>query len=386
MKAQTAPGRGRTVLLVLHGEEIGGASLSALRLREPLAELGWRLEAWAPRPSELFDEVASRGIPVHGEPRPIPGYSVAAMRLPPGARARLARAPRYFASLSRLVRAERPALAHCNSMYTIDEAAWLRAHGLPTVMHIHEMVGTSLKQRAARALIHAVGDVVAGVSTAGIQALGHPRRDVHLIYEGVAAPAQSSPGSKRSDGIRVGTIGVIARRKGTDLFVAAARRVHELDPSIRFEIVGAATDPLEAEWAKGVLTDAASAGIAYAERADVSAKLEEWDAFVLPSRVDPFPIVVLEAMASGLPVIGTRVDGIEEQLADGSGLLVPPEDPSALADQIHSLAKDPGLRSKLGVAARGRVIDLFSLERQAAALSDAYLAALGESTDPLPAP
>ena len=372
------PGQGRTVLVVLHGEEVGGASLSVLRIAPHLASLGWRLVFWAPRPSDLFDEVSSRGLPVHGEPRPLAGYSWAAMRISPGVMGRVARAPGYFAGLRRTIRATRPALVHCNSMYTLDEAVLARACGAPVVFHVHEMVGDSAKHRIARRLLHAVGNGVVGVSQAGRRALSAPGHPARLVHECVAAPSSVPDRSKRTEPTRVGMIGVIARRKGPDLFVAAARLVREVTDQVEFHLAGAATDPLDRDWAERVLADARATGIEHVERAAVSDALAEWDIFVLPSRVDPFPIVVLEAMAAGLPVVGTRVDGIAEQLRGGTGLLVDAEDPQALAHAILSLHGDSALRHRLGAAGRRRVTEHFSLDRQAAGLSDAYRASLGE--------
>ena len=103
-------------------------------------------------------------------------------------------------------------------------------------------------------------------------------------------------------------------------------------------------------------------------RAGVFERLAQWDAFVLPSRADPFPISMLEAMASGLPVVGTRRDGIVEQIADGTGLLIEPEDPRALADAIAWCAAQPAAtRERMGTAARDRVDAAFTLAHQAAA-------------------
>jgi glycosyltransferase involved in cell wall biosynthesis len=87
---------------------------------------------------------------------------------------------------------------------------------------------------------------------------------------------------------------------------------------------------------------------------------------------------MLEAMASGLPVIGARRDGLAEQITDECGVLVEPEDPDALARAIVSLAgRDAAERRAMGEAARERVASLFNLERQADAMHEAYLAALG---------
>ncbi len=79
------------------------------------------------------------------------------------------------------------------------------------------------------------------------------------------------------------------------------------------------------------------------------------DLFVLPSHLEPFGIVLLEAMAAGLPVVATSVGGIPEVVQGGlTGLLVPPRDPSALARALDTLVADPQLRSQFGDRGRTR--------------------------------
>ncbi|MBC6464928.1 glycosyltransferase [Actinomadura alba] len=95
---------------------------------------------------------------------------------------------------------------------------------------------------------------------------------------------------------------------------------------------------------------------------------------VLPSHQEGLPNAVLEAMAAGLPVITTTVGGIPEIVTDGvTGLLVPPRDPAALADMIERVAADPGLRLRLGTAAR-RAAEDFGVPRCAARHEAAYRA------------
>jgi glycosyltransferase involved in cell wall biosynthesis len=81
-------------------------------------------------------------------------------------------------------------------------------------------------------------------------------------------------------------------------------------------------------------------------------------------------------MASGLPVIGTAVDGVREQLTESTGVLVDPDDAEALARAVLDLADDPAARARLGKAARRRVEENFTLEVQAQGLNDAYVALL----------
>ena len=97
--------------------------------------------------------------------------------------------------------------------------------------------------------------------------------------------------------------------------------------------------------------------------------------FCLPCRVardgdrDGIPNVLVEAMACGLPVVTTAVSGIPELVADGvSGLIVPAEDPAALAEALARLQRDPGLAQRLGREAQAVVRERFDGERLAARL------------------
>ena len=102
------------------------------------------------------------------------------------------------------------------------------------------------------------------------------------------------------------------------------------------------------------------------------------DAFVLPSHTEGLPRVVLEAQATGTPVVATRVGGVPEAVADGeTGRLVAPRDPEALAGVLDGLASDPNERERLGSNGRRAVQEPFTW----AALYDRYERALEEVVD-----
>jgi glycosyltransferase involved in cell wall biosynthesis len=88
-------------------------------------------------------------------------------------------------------------------------------------------------------------------------------------------------------------------------------------------------------------------------QSNVIGLLRSADVYIMPSRFEGLPIALLEAMALGKPIVATAVNGIPEAVIDGeNGLLVPSEDPEALAKALRKLAADPELRAKLGRGAR----------------------------------
>jgi glycosyltransferase involved in cell wall biosynthesis len=98
-------------------------------------------------------------------------------------------------------------------------------------------------------------------------------------------------------------------------------------------------------------------------REDVPALIEGCDVFCLPSHAEGLPLVLLEAMARGKPVVATAVGGTPELVVDGeTGLLVPPGDVGALAAALGTLLRDPVRASRLGAAGRRRVLQNFSAE------------------------
>jgi starch synthase len=93
------------------------------------------------------------------------------------------------------------------------------------------------------------------------------------------------------------------------------------------------------------------------------------DVFVMPTRGEAFGMVFQEAAAAGLPAVGTRINAVPEIVQHGAtGLLVPPDDPRALADALRRLLDDAALRARLGGAARARIEQIASFDRYAARL------------------
>lgn len=166
----------------------------------------------------------------------------------------------------------------------------------------------------------------------------------------------------------VGSVANLRPVKGLDVLVAAARQV----PGVRFRIAGEGEQrgPLEAAIAAGGLTERFALP---GSTRDVPGFLAGVDIAVLSSRAEGLPNAVLEYMAAGRPVVATRVGAVPELIEDGvHGLLVPPDDPAALALAIKRLVEEPALGQRLARAARQRVQERYSRAAMLRRFEDFY--------------
>ncbi|MDQ2676732.1 MAG: glycosyltransferase family 4 protein [Actinomycetota bacterium] len=363
------------VLVCLHDELMNGASISILRAIPLLEEHGWQFSFWVPSPGPARDHLDALGADVHGLERPI-ASSVVALRLPPGLRSRARAVPGYLTAFREWVMAKNPDLVHANSLYSFAEALAARRLGFRTLLHVHDMAPPGRKRAAARWICRRGVDRTIAVSEACAASYAHAGWKPGVIREAAPVPAEPAEIRPGPEPFVVGTVGVVSHRKGSDLFVEAAEIID--DPAFEFRMVGAPSDPFDADWGAALVRRAERAGIRHLPSADIESELRTWDLFVLPSRRDPCPISMLEAMALGLPVIGTRVDGLAEEIDAKSGVLVPGDDAPALAQAIRRVKSlSSRERGDLGAAARERVSSEFSLSRQADELHRAYADVLG---------
>jgi glycosyltransferase involved in cell wall biosynthesis len=193
--------------------------------------------------------------------------------------------------------------------------------------------------------------------TARLVAQGAPARATHVLPMGadVAAVRAAGAGVEREPG-RVLFAGRLVEKKGLAVLLAALRTVQA--PGWSLEVVG--DGPLRAE------LETAAAGLPVTfrgalPRAELARSYARSEVVVVPSVAaasgdqDGLPVALLEAMAAGCAVVGSRIAGIDAAVLDGdSGLLVPPGDAGALAAALDLLLSDPHRRAKLGAAAAAR--------------------------------
>jgi glycosyltransferase involved in cell wall biosynthesis len=201
---------------------------------------------------------------------------------------------------------------------------------------------------------------------AGIRAL--------VVHPGVdLVPVPASSGNRAA----IGTVGRLEPVKRLDRLISAAAKLRPRFPSLRVLIAGdgASRPDLERLARDLSLGDAVEfAGW----RDDVANFHRELGVFCVPSEHEGFGLAALEAMASGLPVVASRVGGLPELVEDGrTGFLVPAGDVDALADRIGRLLDDGELRARMGAAATRAVEERFTTDRMVRGIEAVYRAVLG---------
>ena len=296
-----------------------------------------------------------------------------------------------YPRLWRLFRRLRPAIVHSRNLAALEVAVPAWAAGVPVRIHgehgrdVGDFDGSSKKGQWLRRLYRpfvthyiALSRDLADYLTCRV---GMSPSRVAQIYNGVdvqrfhpAKQRQAIEGCPFSDAAcwLVGTVGRMQIVKDQTTLAAAFIRALAVAPDLktRLRLVMIGDGPLRAR-AQAMLEEAGLAALAWlpGQRDDVPEILRGLDCFVLPSLAEGVSNTILEAMASGLPVIATNVGGNGELIEAGvTGELVTVADPEAMARQIAALATDPQRARLAGLAGRARVEQQFSLQ----AMSQGY--------------
>jgi glycosyltransferase involved in cell wall biosynthesis len=197
-------------------------------------------------------------------------------------------------------------------------------------------------------------------------------RDVAQVVCGVEVPERPWPSLNSPD---VVTVGRLVEKKGVDTLLRAAALLRRTRPDLTVDVVG--DGPLMGELTALVESldlQGCVRMLGARDHEESLARIAGARVFALPCRIasdgdrDSMPLVVKEAMVRDVPCVGTDVAAVPEMLDDGCGLLVPPDDPEALAEALDRLLSDESLRQQVVARARARALERFTLHGEVSRL------------------
>jgi glycosyltransferase involved in cell wall biosynthesis len=302
------------------------------------------------------------------------GWSVDAFQAGPGLR------PLIVARLARLFRDWRVDVVHAHNtkpLFYVVPAAKLARTGTVVYTRHGRRTGSTPRQDLLFRLAARRVDRVVCVSNDGRELCerdGIDPRAIQTLPNGIdlerfpyAGPCADAPAV---------FVGRLCPEKDVATLLAALPAVIARRPQFRLRIAGAG--PCAAELKRLAAALNVDRHVSFlGEVADIPALLRDSSVFVLPSLTEGMPLTVLEAMASGLPVVATDVGGIPEAVADGvSGFLVPPRNPAALASALLRASGSASIVRRLGLAGRERAERLFNVRSMVSRYETVYHQAL----------
>jgi glycosyltransferase involved in cell wall biosynthesis len=349
------------VVQLVIGGDVAGGQIVALQIAHAARDAGHRVSFVSPTPGPFVDRVRVDGF--------------AASVVPIGGALDVR-------AIMQLAAAFRGAdLVHTHGHFGVNVAGRIAARRARAAVISHMHIENAFRGGAGRAAQVRLDNATARLCAAivavsdatrmSLERQGYPEAKLRTIHNGIEVPPAVEPVelAPRPTLLQVARL---SRVKGqhTLLRALASLEAHAVLVGRDLEAGGAYERELRDEAARlGVADRVFFAGA----RDDIPALLAGSDVFCLPSSAEGLPIVVLEAMASARPVVASAVGGTPELVADGvTGLLVPPEDPFALAAALRSLLADPARVRALGQAGRDRVHREFSLERSTGRVLDLY--------------
>lgn len=293
--------------------------------------------------------------------------------------------------LRRRVRGLNPSLIYSNTITNTREIAALAALKIPILCHVHEMEYWIRHELGLEKAIAAVPLIDRFIAAGGwvkdylINGLGVGADIIEVIHpfpclstERPAAASEMRGDARRELGMDnntfvIGGCGTVDWRKGADLFLSVARRVSQMAAggSAQFVWVGG---PTSGKFYEQLQYDVTRSGLGnVVSFVGPCSSAEKYyammDVFMLPSREDPYPLVMLEAASYGLPILCFEGSGgAGEFVGDDAGICVPYLDTNAMAEAVLRLRDAPEVRARLGAAGKERVRERHDPDTQCAAI------------------
>jgi glycosyltransferase involved in cell wall biosynthesis len=350
---------GHTVLHILGSGSRGGSAQARIvrDLARGLGPQSYHLRAWFTEgDGALVQRLAAEGV----ESRVVPFGG--------------ARDATGVSRMARALRCERPAIVHLH--VGGRSLVWLTRSlsAARTVVHLHASHDDWGQPLPLRSFARSAAVVMA---TSGFVA-SLVDRSATVVYPGVEL-RECGDAPRMSHSRTIGAAGRLVPVKGYAHLLQAAHRLQAKGIDVRVEIAG--DGPCAGQ------LDRLSRRLALGDRVsllgwrdDIWDLHRRWEVFVAPSLQEGFGLAALEAMGSGLPVVGSSVGGMPELVEDQrTGFLVPPGNADALADRLGRVLADPPLRARRGEAGRNRAARCFSAERMVAEVKAVYDALLART-------
>lgn len=290
-----------------------------------------------------------------------------------------------------IIQTKRIDFLHSNTAAVLVGGIAAKLTGKKHLWHVREIiVDPVVVRKGISFFLHHFGTTVIGVSNSVIDnlAIDQPKIRNHsiVIHNGLEIEKYTNGNREKirrefsidDHEILAGMIGRVSHWKGQDLFLDVATEVCKRTSNVTFIAVGSPFQGQDYEMTKFRASVAqrnlGKKFIIEEFRSDVKDLLAGFDIFIMPSTLpDPFPTTVLEAMATGKPIIANAHGGVVQMVEDGkSGFLVPPNNINAMAEKVLQCVGDDTLRKTLGNAAFNRIQEHYSVATYLANISNLY--------------
>ena len=362
------------VLHVINGEHYAGAERVQDLLAERLPEEGFEVGIACLKPRQFPKMMQTRGVPLYGLSM-VNRFDLRPVR-----------------HLIRIVRKDGYAILHAHTPRTLLLATIVSLiTGVPLVYHAHSPTTRDSTHRL-RNRINALVERFALAWSAAVIPVSHSLGR-YILERGIRASAVSvvpnGVPTRQSRPVRqaqqrqwiIGTMALFRPRKGTEVLLQSIARLKDQGLPVRLHAVGSFETPKYERKIKQLVDE-----LGIAEQVhwtgftqDVDAELHKMDIFVLPSLFgEGLPMVVLEAMAAGVPVVASNVEGIPETVRQGvDGLIVEPNNFEDLSDALRQFVDGEADWNKMQISARGRQAEKFSDHAMATGVARVYRRVLG---------
>lgn len=354
---------------------MGGAETSLYYLIKNLDRKRYNPLVVCPQSGSLVDNLLKENVPT------------VVIRIPPWRKFK-SLISRYISlkQLSRLARVNHIQIVHANTIWINHYAQSVgKKLNIPVVCHLRDIIS---REQARKYNLHKV-DFIIPISDAVAKPLLETkinRSRIKRIYNGVDID-RFSRGKKviSTEGYLIGIVGQLSPRsqwKGQREFIRAAAEVCKQRNDVYFAVVGGddtpADHPEHGSYIRELEELSEELGIRRkviftGYRSDMPDVMASLDILVSASYAEPFGRVIIEAMASGKPVIATNAGGVPEIVQDGvTGLLVPPKDYKSLANAMLKLLQDKELMKEMGDKGKKRAYELFDIRKNVEEIQSLY--------------